>query len=144
MKRCRNVILKNLAILTGGHFCLLATGVDNMTIDNVKMDTNRDGFDIDCCRHVRMSNCSVNSPFDDAIVLKSSYALGFARLTENVTITNCSVSGFDIGTFLNGTYKGENAGMDPDRGVVIGRIKFGTESNGGFRNITASNCTFEF
>ncbi|MFH0895082.1 MAG: glycosyl hydrolase family 28-related protein [Bacteroidota bacterium] len=144
LKLCRNVILKDFSILTGGHFCLLATGVDNLTIDNVKLDTNRDGFDIDCCRHVHMSNCSVNSPFDDAIVLKSSYALGFARLTEDVTITNCSVSGFDIGTFLNGTYKRENAGKVPDRGVVTGRIKFGTESNGGFRNITISNCTFEF
>ena len=144
LKLCRNVILKDISILTGGHFCLLATGVDNLTIDNVKLDTNRDGFDIDCCRHVHISNCSVNSPFDDAIVLKSSYALGFARLTEDVTITNCSVSGFDIGTFLNGTYKRENAGRVPDRGVVTGRIKFGTESNGGFRNITISNCTFEF
>jgi hypothetical protein len=115
-----------------------------MTIDNVKIDTNRDGFDIDCCRHVRISNCSVNSPFDDAIVLKSSYGLGFARITENVTITNCSVSGFDIGTFLDGTYKRENYDRVPDRGVVTGRIKFGTESNGGFRNITISNCTFEF
>jgi hypothetical protein len=27
---------------------------------------------------------------------------------------------------------------------ISGRIKFGTESNGGFRNITISNCTFEF
>ncbi len=144
LKLCRNVILKDITVLTGGHFCLLATGVDNMTIDNVKLDTNRDGFDIDCCRHVHISNCSVNSPFDDAIVLKSSYALGFARFTEDVTITNCSVSGFDIGTFLDGTYKRENAGKVPDRGVVTGRIKFGTESNGGFRNITISNCTFEF
>jgi len=144
LKLCRNVILQDISILTGGHFCLLATGVDNMTIDNVKLDTNRDGFDIDCCRHVHISNCSVNSPFDDAIVLKSSYALGFARSTEDVTITNCSVSGFDIGTFLNGTYKRDNAGRVPDRGVVTGRIKFGTESNGGFRNITISNCTFEF
>ncbi len=144
LKFCRNVIIKDISILTGGHFCLLATGVDNMTLDNVKIDTNRDGFDVDCCRHVHISNCSVNSPFDDAIVLKSSYALGFARLTEDVTITNCSVSGFDIGTFLDGTYKRENAGRVPDRGVVTGRIKFGTESNGGFRNITISNCTFEF
>ena len=114
LKLCRNVILKDFTILRGGHFCLLATGVDNMTIDNVKLDTNRDGFDIDCCRHVHISNCSVNSPFDDAIVLKSSYALGFPRFTEDVTITNCSVSGFDIGTFLNGTYKKENASRMPD------------------------------
>ncbi len=115
-----------------------------MTIDNVKLDTNRDGFDIDCCRYVHISNCSVNSPFDDAIVLKSSYALGFARSTENVTITGCSVYGFDIGTFLDGTYQSKNYNRVPDRGAVTGRIKFGTESNGGFKNITISNCTFEF
>jgi hypothetical protein len=144
LKLCRNVTIKDITILRGGHFCLLATGVDNMTIDNVKLDTNRDGFDIDCCRHVHISNCSVNSPFDDAIVLKSSYGLGFARITEDVTITNCSVSGFDIGSFLNATYLKNEAGRVPDRGVVTGRIKFGTESNGGFRNITISNCTFEF
>ena len=58
---------------------ILATGVDNLTIDNLKIDTNRDGMDIDCCRNVRVSNCSVNSPWDDAICLKSSFALGFAR-----------------------------------------------------------------
>jgi polygalacturonase len=144
LKLCRNVTLKDFTILRGGHFCLLATGVDNMTIDNIKLDTNRDGFDIDCCRHVHITNCSVNSPFDDAIVLKSSFGLGFARITEDVTISNCSVSGFDIGTFLNGTYKKVNAGRVPDRGVVTGRIKFGTESNGGFKNITIANCTFEF
>jgi polygalacturonase len=96
LKSCRNVTIKDISILTGGHCCLLATGVDNMTIDNVRIDTNRDGFDIDCCRHVHISNCSVNSPFDDAIVLKSSYALGSPRITEDITITNCSVSGFDI------------------------------------------------
>jgi polygalacturonase len=144
LKLCRNVIIRDISILKGGHFCLLATGVDNMTIDNVKIDTNRDGFDIDCCRHVHIINCSVNSPFDDAIVLKSSYGLGIARITEDITISNCSVSGFDIGSFLNGTYMKNEAGRVPDRGVVTGRIKFGTESNGGFRNITISNCTFEF
>lgn len=144
LKLCRNVVLKDITILRGGHFCLLATGVDNMTIDNLRIDTNRDGLDIDCCRHVHISNCSVNSPFDDAIVLKSSYGLGFARMTEDVTINNCSVSGFDIGTFLDGTFQRKNYNQVPDRGVVTGRIKFGTESNGGFRNITISNCTFEF
>jgi len=144
LKLCRNVVLKDFSIMMGGHFALLATGVDNMTIDNLKVDTNRDAFDVDCCHHVRISNCSVNSPYDDAICLKSSFGLGFARATEDVTITNCAVSGFDRTTFLNGTYKKEEANTVPDRGVVTGRIKFGTESNGGFRNITITNCTFEF
>ena len=144
LKLCRNVVLRDFSILMGGHFVLLATGVDNLTIDNLKVDTNRDAFDVDCCRHVRISNCTVNSPYDDAICLKSSYGLGFARVTEDVTITNCSVSGFDRTTLLEGTYKKAEANTVPDNGMVTGRIKFGTESNGGFRNITITNCTFEF
>ena len=58
-KLCRNVTIRDISILQGGHFALLATGVDNLTIDNVRVDTNRDGFDIDSCRNVRVSNCSV-------------------------------------------------------------------------------------
>ena len=142
LKLSRNVLLRDFSISNGGHFALLATGVDNLTIDNVKVDTNRDGFDIDSCRNVRISNCSVNSPNDDAIVLKSSYALGFARATENVTITNCLVSGYDIGSLLDGTYK-RNVTEAPDRDGPTGRIKFGTESNGGFKNITISNIVFD-
>jgi polygalacturonase len=144
LKLCRNVILKDFTILYGGHFGILATGVDNLTIDNLKIDTNRDGMDIDCCKNVRISNSSVNSPWDDGICLKSSYALGFARPTENVTITNCSVSGFDRGTFYNGTYLRNEANLVPDKEGPTGRIKFGTESNGGFKNITISNCIFEY
>ena len=142
LKLSRNVTLRDFSILNGGHFALLATGVDNLTIDNVKVDTNRDGFDIDSCRNVRISNCSVNSPNDDAIVLKSSYALGSARATEDVTITNCAVSGYDIGSLLDGTFK-RNVTEAPDRDGPTGRIKLGTESNGGFKNITISNIVFD-
>jgi len=144
LKLCRNVVLKDFTILYGGHFGILATGVDNFTIDNLKIDTNRDGIDVDCCRNVRISNCSVNSPWDDGICLKSSYGLGFARATENVTISNCQVSGYDRGTFINGTYQRKEGHLVPDKEGPTGRIKFGTESNGGFKNITISNCVFDF
>jgi polygalacturonase len=144
LKLCRNVILKDFTIVNGGHFGILATGVDNFTIDNLKMDTNRDGMDIDCCYNVRIANCTVNSPYDDAICLKSSYALGYARPTQNVTITNCQVSGYDLGTFINGTYQRKQFNQVPDQEGPTGRIKFGTESNGGFKNITISNCVFEY
>ena len=141
LKNCRNVLLRDFSILHGGHFGVLATGVDNFTIDNLKIDTNRDGIDIDCCRNVRVSNCSVNSPWDDGICLKSSYALGYARATEMVTITNCLLAGsYEEGTLLDGTFK--KFGDRPDVWRT-GRIKFGTESNGGFKNITVSNCVFE-
>ena len=146
---CRNVILKDFTVKQGGWFCVLATGVDNFTLSNIKVDTNRDGFDIDACQNVHISDCTVNSPQDDGIVLKSSYALGYSRPCQNITITNCLVSGFDEGELLNGTYKaftgrgdGGNGNSTDVGGGGTGRIKFGTESNGGFKNITISNCVF--
>ena len=141
LKNCRNVLLRDFSVLKGGHFALLATGVDNLTIDNLTIDTDRDGLDIDCCQNVRVSNCFVNSPWDDGICPKSSYALGYARATRNMTITNCWVAGcYELGTVLDGTFKK----FAPDVHVPHnGRIKYGTESNGGFINTTISNCVFE-
>jgi polygalacturonase len=48
---------------------------------------------------------------------------------------NCQLSGFEEGTLLDGTMK-----LHEKRGT--GRIKFGTETSGGFRNIAIANCTF--
>jgi polygalacturonase len=141
LKNCRNVILRDFSILHGGHFGILATGVDNLTIDNLKIDTNRDGMDVDCCRNVRITNCSVNSPWDDGICLKASYGLGELRACENITISDCFLSGnFEEGTLLDGTFKRSTAEYRSSR---TGRIKLGTESNGDFKNIAITNCVFD-
>jgi polygalacturonase len=141
LKNCRNVLLRDFYVLKAGHFALLATGVDNLTIDNLTIDTDRDGLDIDCCQNVRVSNCTVNSPWDDGICPKSSFALGYARPTRNMTIANCLVTGYyQLGTVLDATYKKFPADMRVPRN---GRIKYGTESNGGFINTTITNCVFE-
>jgi len=141
LKNCHNVLFRDFSILKGGHFGLLLTGVDNTTIDNLKIDTDRDGIDIDCCQNVRVSNCTVNAPWDDAICPKSSFALGYARPTRNLTISSCLVTGYyELGTVLDGTFKKYAPDVRLPRN---GRIKCGTESNGGFINITISNCVFE-
>ncbi|TDX01103.1 rhamnogalacturonidase [Dinghuibacter silviterrae] len=142
LKWCRNVTIQDISILHGGHFAILATGVDNLSIRNLKIDTDRDGMDIDCCKNVRVSDCYVNSPFDDGICLKSSFGLGLARSTENVTVTNCQVSGYDMGTLLDGTFQRTYSKYSD--GSPTGRIKMGTESNGGFKNVTISNCVFDY
>ncbi len=142
LKNCRNVVLRDFRILKGGHFGLLLTGVDNLTIDNLLIDTDRDGMDLDCCRNARVSNCTVNSPWDDGICPKSSFALGFARATENLTITNCFVTGtYELGSVLDGSFR--KFAANAPGAWRTGRIKCGTESNGGFRNIAISNCVFE-
>src|SRR5690606_36384331 len=72
---------------------------------------NNDAIDIDGCRRFVLSN-SILDTDDDGITLKSTGAAA----TEDVVITNCVVSSF------------------------CNAIKAGTESTGGFRNITMSNC----
>jgi len=141
LKNCRNVTFRDFSMLKCGHFAFLLTGVDNVTIDNIKIDTDRDGIDLDCCQNVRVSNCTVNSPWDDGICPKSSFALGYNRPTRNVTIDSCWVSGYyELGSVLDGTFKK----FAPNTRLGYnGRIKCGTESNGGFINITISNCIFE-
>ena len=144
LKNCHNVTIRDISILHGGHFCVLATGVDNLTLENLRVDADRDGFDIDCCKNVHISNCTINSPTDDGLCLKSSFALGYARPTENVTISDCEVFGYDQGSLLAGTFKTEFKDEAPGvNHCITGRLKLGTESNGGFKNIAVTNCVFE-
>ena len=142
LKECKNVTIKGISLLNSGHFSLLLTGVDNLVIDHVLCDTNRDAFDIDCCANVMITYCTVNSLNDDGIVLKSSYGLGRPKATENVLVKDCTVSGYDPGTVYYGTY-GTTITAAPDRDGPTGRVKFGTESNGGFKNIRIENITFK-
>ena len=142
LRDCRRVTIRDLTVWKGGHFAILATGCDGIEIDGLVIDTDRDGIDLDCVRNARVANCRVNSPNDDAIVLKSSLALGAPSPTENVVIERCTVSGWDLGTMLDGTF-GRSQQLAPDRDRVTGRIKLGTESNGDFRNIVIRDCRFE-
>lgn len=138
LKRCRKVTLRDFTVYRGGHFAIIMTGCDLSTIDNLTIDTNRDGIDIDCCKYMTVSNCRVNTPHDDAVVLKSSYALKQPVLCEHIALTNLNITGYKCGSLLDGTYIPEKVGW------VCGRFKLGTESNGGYRNISLSNSTFMY
>ncbi len=138
MKNCRNVLIRDVTIYRGGHFAIITTGCDLVNIDNVVIDTNRDGIDIDCCKYMTVTNCKINTPSDDALVLKSSYALNKPVACEHIAISNCVITGYKLGTLLDGTYIPETVNW------VCGRFKLGTESNGGYRNIALANCTFMY
>lgn len=138
LKQCRRVTLRDFTVYRGGHFAVIMTGCDLSTLDNLTIDTNRDGIDIDCCKFMTVTNCKVNTPHDDAIVLKSSYALKKPVICEHIAVTNCNITGYKCGTLLDGTYVPEKVNW------VCGRFKLGTESNGGYRNISLSNSTFMY
>ena len=141
LRDCKDVVIRGLRFLRCGHFAMLLTGVDHLLIENTIIDTNRDGIDIDCCEHVTVRGCRVNTVNDDAIVLKCSYALGWAKPTEHVLIEDCHVSGYDVGSVLRGAPTATTT-KAPDGDGPTGRIKLGTESNGGFRHIKIRRCSF--
>jgi polygalacturonase len=144
LRSCHNVILKDVSILKAGHFGVLATGTSAISVEGLTIDTNRDGLNFDCCRDVRVIRCRINSPNDDAICLKSTYALGRPVLTQDVLIADCWVTGeYEFGSTLDGGYRPLG---DPARANVThrtGRIKLGTESIGGFRKIVMTNNVFQ-
>ncbi|KQM68154.1 exo-poly-alpha-D-galacturonosidase [Sphingomonas sp. Leaf17] len=137
----RNIRLSGFSMLRCGHFAILATGTQHLHIHDLTIDTDRDGIDLDCVRHTVVERCRVNTPNDDAIVIKSSFALGRAIASQDVTVRHCAVSGHDLGTMLDGTRRTTQL-LAPDRDRVTGRIKLGTESNGGYRRILIEDCSF--
>lgn len=115
MISCENVRIDGITLRNSPMWVQHYLACDHVNIHGVTVDSvvnhNNDGINIDCCRYVRISDCSIRSG-DDAIVLKSTAD----RVCENVTVSNCVLN-----TRCNG-------------------LKLGTESNGGFRNIVLSGC----
>jgi glycosyl hydrolase family 28/pectate lyase-like protein len=117
LKQCRHVTIRDLTLENAPNYNISMLGCDDVDIRGVTIKNGyADGIDPDCCRRVRITGCSVESR-DDAIVLKSSLALGVRRSTEYVVVTDC-----DLVNVRNG-------------------LKIGTESSGDFRNIVFRNCT---
>ena len=117
LKQCRDVTIRDLTLENAPNYNISLLGCDHVDIRGVTIRNGySDGIDPDCCRHVRIIDCRVESR-DDAIVLKSSLALGVRRSTEYVVVTDC-----DLVNVRNG-------------------LKIGTESSGDFRNIVFRNCT---
>jgi hypothetical protein len=116
LKRCKDVAIRGVTILDAPNYAISLLGSDYVAIDGVTIRNGySDGIDPDCCHHVRISNCHIES-WDDAIVPKTSFSLGRRRSTENLTVTNCVLA------------------------TNCNAFKLGTESGGDFRNITVSNC----
>jgi len=137
LRSCNGVLIRGVTFSECGHFAIKMTGCNDVDVENVKVDTNRDGISFDCCNDVNIVDSYINSPKDDAITLKSNYSMGYARECNNVNISRCSVMGYEVGTYLDGTKVYDPATQR------CGRIKFGTESCGGFKNVTITDCNFE-
>jgi hypothetical protein len=112
---CKNIKVEGLYFTNSAFWNQHYLDCEDVIVRNVTVynhcNYNNDAIDIDGCRRFVLSD-SIFDTDDDGITLKSTGS----SPTEDVVITNCIVSSF------------------------CNAIKAGTESTGGFRNITISNC----
>jgi polygalacturonase len=115
---CKQVRVEGIRMRNSGLWNQHYLNCEDVLVDRVEVynhsNKNNDAIDIDGCRRFVLSNSILDSD-DDCITLKST---GMAA-TEDVVITNCIASSF------------------------CNAIKAGTESTGGFRNISISNCVIK-
>ena len=117
LKRCKEVTIRDITIKNSPNYCISMLGTDFVNISGVSiLNGYCDGIDPDACQNVRISDCYIDC-FDDAIVPKASFSLGYLRAVENLTVTNCILAS------------------------NCNAFKFGTETGGNFKNVTVSNCT---
>lgn len=117
LRQCSQVIIRDITLKNAPNYNISMLSTDFVTISGVTiLNGYSDGIDPDGCKNVRISDCYIDS-FDDAIVPKASNSLGYLRSVENLTVTNCILAS------------------------NCNAFKFGTESGGGFKNVTVSNCT---
>jgi len=113
---CKNVRVRDVTLRNSARWCSHYLACENVSIDGVtiraRIRENRDGMDVDSCNRVRIANCDLFTG-DDSIVLKATTALP----CRHVSVVNCTLSS------------------------QASALKLGTESNGGFEDITFSNCT---
>lgn len=113
---CRDVRVSEVRLTNAAFWASHYLGCERVRIENAtihsRIGINRDGIDIDSCDNVIVRNCNVNSE-DDAIVLKAMVA---GKPCRNITVSDCVLA------------------------TKRAAIKFGTESQAGFEDVTIRNC----
>jgi polygalacturonase len=122
--QCSKVLFDGPTFQNSPKFVLYPTFCEDMTIRNINVLNewwyqNGDGIDISGGRNILIYNCTVNAG-DDGICMKSSKSSNYKQepALQNVAIWNCVV------------YQGHG-------GFVIG-----SNTDGGMKNISVSNCNF--
>ncbi|MBR0459615.1 MAG: hypothetical protein IJJ26_10295 [Victivallales bacterium] len=118
--------------------------VRNLTVDMNLWTRNGDGFTIDGCQNVVMTNCIISAA-DDCIVLKSDHRRTFRKQAcENVSISNCVLKTTCYGVRV-GVGNGIMRNIRVDNIVCTGRIAAFVGVNFGLvkeiSNVTFSNFT---
>lgn len=112
---CKDVLIEDVHMRNSGGWMQHYLACENLQIKGITVynhcNKNNDGIDIDGCYNAIVSNCIVDSD-DDGICLKSTSP----KMCKDVIVTDCVVKSH------------------------CNALKMGTETTGGFANISISNC----
>jgi len=150
LKECRKVELRNVTIANSGNYNVSLLGCDAVDIVGVTIVNGySDGIDPDGCQDVRIAACRIDTR-DDAIAIKTSFALGRRRATRRVTVSDCHLT-----TIHNALKIGTETSADLEqivfrRCTVVGRshpwkgdlssgVAIETVDGGNIRNVTVSD-----
>ncbi|WP_206061069.1 glycosyl hydrolase family 28 protein [Nonomuraea basaltis] len=121
LTECANVSISGISIRRGGHFMALLNGCHDVVIDNLRTyyaeEGVRDGINLINSWNVTLQNSRIESS-DDAIALKSDFALGHTYTSQNIRVRDTTV------------YSHEN-----------NALQFGSETCGSFRDIRFDDIT---
>lgn len=113
---CKGVTVSGVTMRNSGVWMQLYHACENLVIKDINVwdhcNICNDGIDINGCKDVRISGCTVDAD-DDAIVLKNT----ILEPCQNIVVENCTVSSH------------------------CNALKIGTETLGDFDNITFRHCT---
>lgn len=116
--QCRRVRVSGLTLQNSAMWMQHYLACDDVSITGIKVfnhcNQNNDMIDIDGCHRVEISACTGDTD-DDGLTLKSTSP----RACEDIRIWDCTFSSH------------------------CNAIKMGTESTGGFRNISITNCVIK-
>ena len=92
---CRDVSIADVSLVDATCWTLFLHGCDRVRVRGLSIRSddrhaNTDGIDIDCCRHVTVSDCVIDTG-DDAITLRGDcHHLGDpSRVCEDIAVANC-------------------------------------------------------
>ena len=114
LKECNNVDIYGLEINNVTDLAVYFAGCNYVDVHGLKMRVYIDGISPDNSKHVKIYDCDLETG-DDGIVFKSSYTLNRLDVCKDIQVWNCRIKS------------------------RCNAIKFGTETNGGFEDVTIEN-----
>ena len=114
LKNCRNVEISGLKLYNATDLAVYFAGCENVDVFGLTLRVYIDGISPDNSKNVRIHDCDLETG-DDGIVFKSSYTLNRLDICKDIHVWNCKVKSRCCA------------------------IKFGTETNGGFKDILVEN-----